>query len=59
VRRLDQLRDPPGNQLKELGGDLAGRWSIRVNQLWRVVFRWDEEAGETEPRDVWLTDYHQ
>jgi proteic killer suppression protein len=52
--RLEDLRSPPGNRLEALRGDLRGLHSIRVNEQWRVVFRWrGEEAGE-----VRLTDYH-
>jgi len=51
---LLDLRSPPGNRLEALRGDLAGRHSVRVNDPWRVVFRWSE-AG---PEEVRLTDYH-
>ena len=45
---------PPGNRLEKLAGDRAGRYSIRVNQQWRICFRW-ADAG---PEDVEITDYH-
>jgi proteic killer suppression protein len=51
------LRDmmlPPGNRLEVLKGDLAGKYSIRINDQWRVVFRWTS-AG---PDDVEIIDYH-
>lgn len=51
---LHDLRSPPGNHLEALRGNLAGRHSIRVNEQWRLVFRWTE-AG---PAEVRLTDYH-
>jgi proteic killer suppression protein len=51
---LLDLRSLPGNRLEALRGDLAGQHSIRVNDQWRVVFRWTE-AG---PAEVRLTDYH-
>ena len=51
---LLDLRSPPGNRLEALRGDLAGRHSIRVNDQWRIVFRWTD-AG---PEEVRLTDYH-
>ena len=51
---LLDLRSPPGNRLEALRGELAGRHSIRVNDQWRIVFRWTE-AG---PEEVRLTDYH-
>jgi proteic killer suppression protein len=48
------LRSPPGNRLEMLKGDLEGFYSIRVNDQWRIVFRWENNnAGE-----VRLTDYH-
>lgn len=52
--RLDDLRVPPGNRLEELKGKFAGKHSIRVNDQWRVVFRWTN-AGAV---DVEITDYH-
>jgi toxin HigB-1 len=51
---LMDLRSPPGNRLEALSGDLAGHYSIRVNDQWRFVFRW-ETGG---PADVRLIDYH-
>ena len=50
---LDDLRSPPGNRLEALSGDLAGWFSIRVNDPWRLIFRWVEEGAE----DVTLVDY--
>lgn len=52
--RLDDLRVPPGNRLEALRGDLAGRYSIRINDQWRIVFRWTTEG----PCDVEIVDYH-
>jgi proteic killer suppression protein len=52
--RLDDLRVPPGNRLEALKGDRAGQDSIRVNDQFRVCFRWTE-AG---PEDVEIVDYH-
>jgi toxin HigB-1 len=54
AQSLDDLRVMPGNRLEILKGDLAGRHSIRVNDKWRVVFRWTN-AG---PEDVEIDDYH-
>lgn len=52
--RLEDLRVPPGNRLEALRGDLRGHHSIRVNDQWRIVFRWsDGRAAE-----VRLIDYH-
>jgi toxin HigB-1 len=49
------LSAPPGNRLEALRGDLAGHYSIRVNQQWRIVFRWEGNNAF----DVRLTDYHK
>jgi toxin HigB-1 len=51
---LADLRAPPGNRLEKLTGDRAGQYSIRVNQQWRICFRWTN-AG---PEDVEIADYH-
>ena len=51
---LEALNSPPGNRLEALKGDLAGKHSIRINDQWRVVFRWTD-AG---PEDVEIVDYH-
>jgi toxin HigB-1 len=52
--RLDDLRVPPGNRLEALKGNLAGLHSIRVNDQYRVCFRWTPEG----PADVEIVDYH-
>ena len=52
--RLNDLREPPANRLEALKGDLAGYYSIRVNDQWRVVFRWEGN----DAHEVSLTDYH-
>ena len=51
---LADLRVPPGNRLEKLAGDRGGQYSIRVNQQWRICFRWTD-AG---PEDVEITDFH-
>ena len=51
---LADLRSPPGNRLEALRWDLAGRYSVRINDQWRIVFRWD--SGDAH--DVRVTDYH-
>jgi proteic killer suppression protein len=51
---LDQLRVPPGNRLEALRGDRAGQHSIRINDQYRICFRWTE-AGAV---DVEIVDYH-
>ena len=51
---LDDLRSPPGNCLEKLKGDRAGQHSIRINDQWRICFRWkDGDAHEVE-----IVDYH-
>ena len=52
--QLDDLRLPPGNRLEKLRGDRAGQFSIRVNDQWRICFRW--ERGHAY--DVEIVDYH-
>lgn len=54
TERLDDLRVPPGNRLEALSGDRRGQHSIRINQQFRVCFRWSD-AG---PVDVEIVDYH-
>ncbi|MEU5156534.1 type II toxin-antitoxin system RelE/ParE family toxin [Glycomyces sp. NPDC021274] len=51
---IEDLRVPPGNRLEKLKGDRGGQHSIRVNQQWRVCFRWTD-AG---PEEVEIVDYH-
>ena len=54
AEQLDDLRVPPGNRLEKLSGDRQGQYSIRVNDQWRICFRWHEgNAYEVE-----ITDYH-
>jgi proteic killer suppression protein len=52
--RLDDLRVPPGNRLKEFEGDRAGTWSVRINDQWRITFKF--QSGEF--KDVLIEDYH-
>lgn len=51
---LSDLRSPPGNRLEALGGHLKGSYSVRVNDQWRLVFRW--KSGQV--LDLKLMDYH-
>ncbi len=51
---LDDLKVPPGNRLEALKGKDAGLHSIRINQQWRIVFRWKDGAAH----EVTITDYH-
>lgn len=54
VRALQDLAIPPGNRLERLRGDRAGQYSIRINQQYRICFRWEtEHAYEVE-----IADYH-
>ena len=54
VKRLEDLRVPPGNQLEALKGDRKGQHSIRINDQWRVCFHWHDG----EALDVEIVDYH-
>ena len=54
ARSPQDLRSPPGNRLEALRGRLEGFHSVRINDQWRVTFRW--EGGEAH--DVRITDYH-
>ncbi len=53
---LDALRALRGNRLEALHGDRAGQHSIRINQQWRICFRWP--AGAPGPSEVEIVDYH-
>jgi proteic killer suppression protein len=52
---LEFLRSPPGNRLEALAGDRKGQYSIRVNDQFRICFRWTAEG----PTDVEIVDYHR
>jgi len=54
ARIVEDLLIPPGNRLERLKGDLEGSWSIRINQQWRVIFRWENGSKQ----QVKITDYH-
>jgi proteic killer suppression protein len=51
---LHDLRVPPGNRLEKLSSDRKGQHSIRINDQWRICFRW----GHGDAEDVEITDYH-
>lgn len=51
---VEDLRQPPSNRLEALSGDMSGKWSIRINDRWRVCFRF--ERGNAQ--DVEIVDYH-
>jgi toxin HigB-1 len=52
--KVDDLRVPPSNRLEKLEGDLKGFYSIRINDQWRLIFRWFEGNAH----DVRVMDYH-
>ncbi len=52
--RLDDLRVPPGNRLEALKGDRQGQHSVRINDQWRICFRWTAAGAD----DVEIIDYH-
>lgn len=52
--RLDDLRMPPSNRLEALKGDRRGQWSIRINNQWRVCFRFESDGVF----DAEIVDYH-
>ena len=52
--QLDDLRVPPGNRLEALIGDRAGQHSIRINDQWRLCFRWSQAGADA----VEIVDYH-
>jgi addiction module HigA family antidote len=54
AEELQDLTVPPGNRLEKLRGDRSGQHSVRINQQWRICFRWTA-AG---PEDVTIVDYH-
>jgi proteic killer suppression protein len=51
---LEDLRIPPANRLEKLAGNRAGQWSIRINDQWRICFRWNNG----DAFDVEIVDYH-
>jgi toxin HigB-1 len=56
AKRLDDLKIPPNNKLEKLEKDLKGKFSIRINDKWRIVFRWEQDKyGASE---VEVIDYH-
>lgn len=53
-KRFEDLKVPPGNLLEKLSGDLSGKYSIRINNQWRIVFSWNENNAY----EVKIIDYH-
>ena len=54
AENINDLRVPPGNRLERLKGERAGQYSIRINDQWRVCFRWHANSAY----DVEIVDYH-
>ena len=54
AKDLNDLRVPPGNRLEKLAGNRRGQHSIRINDQWRICFRWRDDG----PWDVEIVDYH-
>ncbi len=54
VVKLEELKVPPGNRLESLSGNRKKQFSIRINDQYRICFKW----SETDPYDVEITDYH-
>lgn len=54
ARSLDDLRAPPGNRLEALSGDRKGQHCVRINDQWRICFRW----RDGDAHDVEIVDYH-
>ena len=55
AERLEDLSVPPGNRLEKLLGDREGEYSIRINDRWRICFRW----SKGDAYDVEVVDYHR
>jgi toxin HigB-1 len=54
AEKIEDLRIPPGNRLEKLFGNRIGQHSIRINDQWRICFRW----SEGDAYDVEIVDYH-
>lgn len=55
AEKLDDLKIPPGNRLEKLAGDLLGKFSIRINDQWRIIFEWKKNNAY----EVEIVDYHK
>ena len=51
---IDDLKSPPGNRLERLKGNLSGKWSMRINNQWRIIFEWKKNQAF----NVDIVDYH-
>ena len=54
AQRIDDMRAPPANHLEKLKGDRAGQWNVRINDQFRICFRWRNGSAD----DVEIVDYH-
>ncbi len=54
IKNVEELRIPPSNRLEKLQGTLQHFWSLRINNQWRVIFRWEDGVAY----DVDVVDYH-
>jgi len=54
AQSIGDMRAPPGNRLEALSGERKGQWSVRINDQYRICFRWTNDG----PTDVEITDYH-
>lgn len=54
VTQINTLRIPPSNCLEKLKGELSDYWSLRINNKWRIIFKWEEGNAH----DVEIVDYH-
>lgn len=53
--QIEDLRIPPGNRLEKLSGDLSDKYSIRINNQWRIIFKWENNNA----LEVEIIDYHK
>lgn len=56
AKRLDDLKVPPNNKLEKLEKDLVGKYSIRINDQYRIIFKWEKEKGGAS--EIQIIDYH-
>ena len=56
AEQISDLKSPPGNHLEALSGDKTGKWSIRINDQWRIIFTPYSDGRDYE--DVEIIDYH-
>ncbi len=54
AQRIDDMRAPPANHLEKLKGNRVGQWSVRINDQFRICFRWVDGSAD----DVEIVDYH-